>query len=76
LRHLILSGSSAPEAEDLIQEGFLRLFRHLGSGQKVDNPRSWLLRVANTSVNSRWTGRSLSAWWRKCAPRGRMPKRK
>jgi RNA polymerase sigma-70 factor (ECF subfamily) len=45
LRHLILSGSSAPEAEDLIQEGFLRLFRHLGSGQKVDNPRSWLLRV-------------------------------
>jgi RNA polymerase sigma-70 factor (ECF subfamily) len=45
LRHLILSGSTEAEAEDLIQEGFLRLFRHLGSGQQVDNPRSWLLRV-------------------------------
>jgi len=44
-RHLILSGSTAPEADDLIQEGFLRLFRHLGSGSRVDNPRSWLLRV-------------------------------
>jgi len=44
-RYLILSGSTAPEADDLIQEGFLRLFRHLGSGQQVDNPRSWLLRV-------------------------------
>jgi RNA polymerase sigma-70 factor (ECF subfamily) len=44
-RHLILSGSTAPEAEDLIQEGYLRLFGHLGSGHQVDNPRSWLLRV-------------------------------
>lgn len=44
-RHLILSGSTAAEADDLIQEGFLRLFRHLGSGHQVDNPRWWLLRV-------------------------------
>lgn len=44
-RHLTLSGSTAPEADDLIQEGFLRLFRHLGSGSQVDNPRYWLLRV-------------------------------
>jgi RNA polymerase sigma-70 factor (ECF subfamily) len=46
-RHLVLSGSTAAEADDLIQEGFLRLFRHLGSGQSVDNPRSWLLRVVH-----------------------------
>ena len=46
-RNLILSGSSAAEADDLIQEGFLRLFRHLGSGRQVDNPRSWLLRVVH-----------------------------
>jgi RNA polymerase sigma-70 factor (ECF subfamily) len=45
LRHLILSGSTEAEAEDLIQDGFLRLFRHLDSGKQVDNPRSWLLRV-------------------------------
>jgi RNA polymerase sigma-70 factor (ECF subfamily) len=44
-RHLVLSGSTAAEADDLIQEGFLKLFRYLGSGQKVDNPRSWLMRV-------------------------------
>lgn len=46
-RHLILSGSTAPEADDLIQEGFLRLFSHLGSGNQVDKPRSWLLRVTH-----------------------------
>jgi RNA polymerase sigma-70 factor (ECF subfamily) len=46
-RHLILSGSTAAEADDLIQEGFLRLFRHLGSGRQVDNPRSWLIRVVH-----------------------------
>jgi len=44
-RHLILSGSTAAEADDLIQEGFLRLFRHLGDGRQVDNPRWWLLKV-------------------------------
>jgi len=44
-RHLVLSGSTATEADDLIQEGFLRLFRHLGSGRQVDNPRWWLLKV-------------------------------
>ena len=44
-RHLILSGSTAAEADDLIQEGFLRLFRHLGSGHPVDNPRWWLVKV-------------------------------
>lgn len=44
-RHLVLSGSTAAEADDLIQEGFLRLFRHLGSGREVDNPRWWLVKV-------------------------------
>jgi RNA polymerase sigma-70 factor (ECF subfamily) len=44
-RHLVLSGSTAPEADDLIQEGFLRLFRYLGAGHALDNPRSWLVRV-------------------------------
>lgn len=45
LRHLILSGSTEAEADDLIQEGFLRLFRHLSEGRSVDNPRWWLLKV-------------------------------
>jgi RNA polymerase sigma-70 factor (ECF subfamily) len=44
-RHLVLSGSTAAEADDLIQEGFLRLFRHLSASHELDNPRCWLLRV-------------------------------
>jgi RNA polymerase sigma-70 factor, ECF subfamily len=44
-RHLVLSGSPPPEADDLIQEGFLRLFRYLANAGEVDNPRAWLLRV-------------------------------
>ncbi len=46
-RHLVLSGSTPAEADDLIQEAFLRLFRHLGSGHPLDNPRSWLVRVVH-----------------------------
>ena len=41
----MLSGSSASEADDLIQEGFLRLFRYLAGGHNVENPKSWLMRV-------------------------------
>ena len=44
-RHLMLSGSTASEADDLIQEAFLRLFSHLRSGGELDKPRAWLLRV-------------------------------
>jgi RNA polymerase sigma-70 factor (ECF subfamily) len=46
-RHLVLSGATSAEAEDLIQEAFLRLFRHLGSGQQVDKPYSWLVSVVH-----------------------------
>lgn len=46
-RHLVLSGATSAEAEDLIQEAFLRLFRHLGSGNHVDRPYSWLISVAH-----------------------------
>lgn len=44
-RYLVVSGSTPTEADDLIQEAFLRLFRQLGNPEQVDNPRSWLLRV-------------------------------
>jgi len=35
------------EAEDLTQETFLRLFRHLRDRRPLDNPRAWLFTVAH-----------------------------
>jgi RNA polymerase sigma-70 factor, ECF subfamily len=35
------------EAEDLTQECFLRLFRHLRDNRPLDNPRAWLFTVAH-----------------------------
>jgi RNA polymerase sigma-70 factor, ECF subfamily len=35
------------EAEDLTQETFLRLFRHLRDSRPLDNPRAWLFTVAH-----------------------------
>jgi RNA polymerase sigma-70 factor, ECF subfamily len=37
----------AGEAEDLTQETFLRLFRHLRDQRPLDNPRAWLFTVAH-----------------------------
>jgi len=43
--YLLLSGCSASDAEELLQDAFLRLVRVLRSGKSVENPRHWLLRV-------------------------------
>jgi RNA polymerase sigma-70 factor, ECF subfamily len=40
-------GLVAPEAEDVIQEGFFRLVRDLSAGNEVRNFRGWLFRVAH-----------------------------
>lgn len=40
-------GLTRDEADDVIQESFLRLVRHLVSGGKEDNLRSWIFRVAH-----------------------------
>jgi RNA polymerase sigma-70 factor (ECF subfamily) len=40
------------EAEEIIQDTFLRLYRHLHSGGREDNLRSWIFRVAhNIGIN-------------------------
>jgi RNA polymerase sigma-70 factor (ECF subfamily) len=44
-RFLIFSGSSTDECLDLLQEGFLRLHQSLRNGVRIENPRSWLIRV-------------------------------
>src|SRR4030095_11034608 len=37
---------NADLAQDIMQETFLRLWRQIQEGAKIDNPRAWLLRVA------------------------------
>jgi RNA polymerase sigma-70 factor (ECF subfamily) len=47
LRYLSSFGLALPDGEDIIQEAFLSLFRHLRSGKPRDNLRGWLFRVAH-----------------------------
>jgi RNA polymerase sigma-70 factor (ECF subfamily) len=51
-RYLLCLDVGPMEAEEIIQDTFLRLFRHLHSGGREDNLRGWLFRVAhNISIN-------------------------
>jgi RNA polymerase sigma-70 factor (ECF subfamily) len=40
------------EADDVVQETFLRLFRFVQSGGKVENMRSWIFRVAHNLASN------------------------
>jgi RNA polymerase sigma-70 factor (ECF subfamily) len=56
--YLCCLGLSSDEAEDLIQESFLRLVRHLLSEGDEQNLRGWLFRVAhNLSIDLFRSGR-------------------
>jgi RNA polymerase sigma factor (sigma-70 family) len=57
-RYLVLTGSDAADADELVQEGFLRLIEGLLSGLVVDNPKHWLFRVL---LNLR-VDRNRKAW--------------
>src|ERR1700689_5185101 len=47
LRYVISMGLSAHDGEDVIQEVFLSLFRHLRLGRSRSNLPGWLFRVAH-----------------------------
>lgn len=47
LRYAVSLGVGAPDGEDLIQEVFLSLFRHLQLGKSRANLRGWVFRVAH-----------------------------
>ena len=49
-RYLLRKTRNPGRAEDLTQETFLRLCRHLRDGRPLDNPKAWLLTVANNLV--------------------------
>lgn len=52
-RFLLRKTRNAGCAEDLTQETFLRLCRHLQQDRPLDNPKAWLFTVANNLVIDR-----------------------
>jgi len=46
-RYVILSGSPVADADEIVQETFLRLLRFLATGRRIEKPRNWLLRVCH-----------------------------
>jgi RNA polymerase sigma-70 factor, ECF subfamily len=58
--YLICSGVQPHEAEDVIQDTFLRLHEQLCQGVRITDPRPWLFRVAhNLSVSFHRSARRL-----------------
>src|ERR1700722_2749449 len=47
LRYVISLGLSVQDGEEIVQEVFLALFRHLQSGKSRQNLRGWVFRVAH-----------------------------
>ncbi|MCC6368195.1 MAG: RNA polymerase sigma factor [Bryobacterales bacterium] len=47
LRYLISLGLIVPDGEDIVQEVFLALFRHLRQEKPRDNLRAWIFRVGH-----------------------------
>jgi RNA polymerase sigma-70 factor (ECF subfamily) len=47
LRYLWTFGLEVPDGEEVLQDVFLSLFRHLERGKPVDDVRGWLFRVAH-----------------------------
>jgi RNA polymerase sigma-70 factor (ECF subfamily) len=60
-RYLVWMRIVPEEAEEVIQESFLRLYKHLHGGGREDNLRAWLYRVSYNLVSSRRKGRKFLA---------------
>lgn len=53
LRYLLSFRISVPDAEEVLQEVFLALFRHLREGKSRANIQGWIFRVAHNSALKR-----------------------
>jgi len=53
LRYLVCLGLSSDEAQDVVQDAFLNLHRHLAAGGSQENIRGWLFRVAHNQARNR-----------------------
>jgi RNA polymerase sigma-70 factor (ECF subfamily) len=55
LRYLVCLGLTSDEAQDVVQDAFLSLQRHLVSDGTRENIRGWLFRVAHNQARNRQT---------------------
>jgi RNA polymerase sigma-70 factor, ECF subfamily len=53
LRYLVCLGLSRDEAQDVVQDAFVALQRHVTSGGSQENIRSWVFRVAHNRARNR-----------------------
>ncbi len=53
LRYLVCLGLSSDEAQDVVQDAFLSLHRHLAAGGSRENIRGWVFRVAHNQARNR-----------------------
>jgi RNA polymerase sigma-70 factor (ECF subfamily) len=53
LRYLVCLGLSSDEAQDVVQDAFLSLQRHLALDGTQENIRAWLFRVAHNQARNR-----------------------
>jgi RNA polymerase sigma-70 factor (ECF subfamily) len=53
LRYLACLGLSADDAQDAVQDAFLRLHKHLAAGGAQENIRGWLFRVVHNNARNR-----------------------
>ncbi len=60
-RYLLCMRIFPEDAEEIIQESFLRLHKHLHAGGREDNLRGWLYRVAYNLSSSRRKSRKFLA---------------
>ena len=66
VRYLRCLGLSSDEAQDVVQDAFVSLQKHLAAGGSQENIRSWLYRVAHNHARNRQTSYDR----RFCAPLG------
>ena len=52
LRYLVCLGLSGDEAQDIVQDAFVSLQRHITSGGSRENIRSWVFRVAHNRARN------------------------
>ena len=56
--YLLRSGFSQADADDLVQETFMRVFRSLGTFDAARGPfRPWLAAIARNAARKRWSAR-------------------
>jgi RNA polymerase sigma-70 factor (ECF subfamily) len=62
LRYAVSFGVPVPDGEEIVQEVFLSLFRHLQLGRSRQNLRGWIFRVAhNLTLKKRYANKRLPA---------------